>query len=334
MRARSRCAAAVLMSLTTTALVAPGASASGLGTQASVAPPAQPQAPLPPDLVALEEKMADVRFKTERLTLQIELETKEGLLGPGTPPLVLLFAGSGQAGSSPPRASFTLSFLGQTTEARQIGGITYTYKPQAAKTDGGRSWVRSEKPTSSSAIGESPTGFGEISGGGTEGNFAKTLELLSSAGSVQESGPAIVDDQPVTEFVAQIDPTKLAGLGKLLSGPSLTKELQSTGPASSRLELFISPAGIPLRTRFTLQAGKTVVGFTSDVLALEVPVEVQAPPAREVIGEAELKTIEKQALARARVRLRRALLRICPKLPPKQAAKCRRQANAKHGSLS
>ena len=331
---RSRCAAAVLMSLTTTMLVASGTSASGLGAPASAAPAAQPQAPLPPDLIALEQKMAAVHFNTERTSLQIELQTKEGLLGHGTPSLVLLLAGSGQAATSPPGASFTLSFLGQTTEVRQVDGVTYTYQPQAAKTDGGRSWVRSEKPTSSSAIGEGPTGLGEVTGGGTEGDFAKTLELLNSAQAVQESGPAIVDDQPVTEFVAQIDPTKLAGWSKLLSSPSLAKELQSAGPPSSRLELFISPAGIPLRTRFNLQAGGTVTGFTTDVLALEVPVDVQAPPAHEVIGEARLKTIEKQALARARVRLRRTLQRLCPKLPPKQAAKCRRQANAKPGPLS
>jgi hypothetical protein len=149
---------------------------------------------------------------------------------------------------------------------------------------------------------------------------------------VQETGPTIVNDQPVTEFTAAVDPTKLAGWSKLLStdGGGLTKELETKREqTTARLELFLSPAGVPVRIRFALQAAGAIATLTSDTLAFEVPVEVQAPPPREIIGDAQLKVLQKKQRERERSRFRRQLLRICRKLPAKEAAGCRRAARGK-----
>lgn len=286
-------------------------------------PRAQAAPALPADLVALEQKMAALRFNTERLTLQLEMQTGVKLFGPASPPLVLLAVGAGEISDSPPEASFTLSDFGQTREVREIGGELYTFEPDAAKTDGGRSWVRSRAKTPVSALAVGPSGLeGELLP--ASGSFAPLAVLLSSATTVQETGPAIVDDQPTTEFTATIDPTKLAGWGKLLNGKSsLTRELPGTHePPTSRLEVFLAPTGLPVRIRFMLKAARNVLTLTSDTLALEVPVEVQAPPARAVIDETRLEVLRKRERERERARLERELHKLCKRLPERRRRRC------------
>lgn len=301
---------------------------------APTAPAGAPQVSLPPDLVALEQKAAALRFNTERLTLQLELQVNEDLLGPGSPPLVFLIAGQGQVSVSPAEGSFTLSLFGQTSEVREVAGSLYTFEPSAARIDGGRSWVRSKAESPASALAVGPVGL-TAGMGGTEGSFAGLLALVGEATSVQETGPAIVDDQPTIEFTAAIDPTKLAGWSKLLAsgqGGGLVKELEGKGaPPTSRLELFLAANGLPLRIRFSIDTNGTTATLTSDTRALEVPVDVHAPPAREVIGASRLKVLQARARARERARLKRTLARICRKLPSKPAARCRRAAGAPVG---
>jgi len=284
---------------------------------AVVSQPVQPSAQLPADLVALEQKMKALRFNTERLTLQVEIQTKGGLLGPESPGLVFLAAGSGDVSVAPDAGSFRLSLFGTTNEIRQVGGESYVYEPTVAKIDGGRSWVRSRATSPSSVLAVGPAGLGETIGG-SGGSFSSLVALLSSAAGVQETGPAIVDDQPVTEFTASVDPRRVAGWSKLLvrEGGALTKEPNPTGGApTSRLELFLSPSGLPVRIRFALQAGQASVILTSDTLALEVPVTVTVPPPNEVIDQARLKVLEKRRHERQRARLRRTVRPACAKSP-------------------
>jgi hypothetical protein len=309
---------------------------SAAGAQASAGPVPEPpvptQASLPADLVALEQRTAALRFETERLTVQMELQSKEGLLGPGSPALVFLLAGQGQIRASPEEGSFTISFFGQTSEVREVGGNIYTFEPSAAKIDGGRSWVRSKATSPPSALVAGPAGLGEQLGG-SAGTFAGVLALIGAASSVQETGPAIVDDQPTTEFTAAIDPSRLAGFEKLLEtgqGGGVGRELRGHkgAPPSVRLEVFLAANGLPVRIRFAIHAADAFVTLTSDTLALEVPVEVRVPPAREVIGASRLKVLRARQRVRERARLERALRRICRKLPPKERAKCKRLPGA------
>ena len=277
--------------------------------------PAQPAASLPADLVTLEQKMATLHFNTERQTLQVELQATETLLGSSkVPQLVFLLAGSGETRASPEEGSFELNVLGQSSEVREIGGEIYTHEPSEANLDGGRPWVRSPAKGPSSALVLGPTGLGDGLGG-SAGSFSSVVELLNVTSAVQETGPAIVDDQPVIEFTATIDPIKLTGVGQLLSNGGVAESLQKRGgsPPTSQLELFLSSAGLPVRIRFTLHASSTTVTVTSDTLALEVPVEVHAPPTGEVIGRSQLEALQKKRRRRAE---------ICSRVGPKRLTGC------------
>jgi hypothetical protein len=91
--------------------------------------------------------------------------------------------------------------------------------------------------------------------------FAKLIEDVNGALSVQEVGPIMVDGQQVTEFTASLT------MVTLLPGKRLERFIK----AFSSLGEILSP--------------------DKDILALEVPVDVHAPPARETISEAQLRKL-------------------------------------------
>jgi hypothetical protein len=292
------------------------------GFSVLVAPTVAQSTPtLPPDLVALEQKMAALHFNSEQLTVQVEIASAGGLLGQGTPPLVFLAAGSGVESVAPPEGSFKLELLGQAHEVRDVGGAVYTEEPEVAKTDGGRPWVRSAGKGVTPSLGLGPAGLTGATGGGAEGTFGKLVELVNSATSIEEIGPAVVDDQPVIEFSAPIDLTKVAGWSKLLSSGTSKALGGKVEEPTSELEIFLAANGLPVRLRISVRADGSAETFTTDTLALEVPVTVQAPPARETIGEAQLKTLQRAASKRKAALGAR---RICRKLSAKQATRCRK----------
>lgn len=315
-------------------------------------PAAHAAAPLPPDLVALEQQMAQLQANSERFSLQLELAFELGGSGgplgsgkspgsaPQSIPLVLLIAGVGEASDSPSQASVTASLLGLSTQqTRTIGNTVYRLQPEAARIDGGRPWVSGPlKPKSSSeAQGLDPGGILESDQGGKLGTFSKLIETLNTAQSIVESGPVTVDDQRVTEFDATLDPTpfleKLKPKSKepqhplknIFEGPETGNEPSPAKPApppSFKLELFIAPNGLPVRARFTFSAENTSIAVRVDTLAINIPVHVTAPPPRQTISEAQLIRIEQR---RARRALKEAL-RHCRSLHGKRAALCRRIA--------
>jgi len=306
---------------------------------------AQTPVSLPPNLQALEQKMAQIRFNTARVAIRFGL----GDLGPAVSGAEL---GTGATGldsfltsvtvavrRSPPASMSTSKNEGLKLSAghtlgassstqRTIGKTTYTYKPSVASYDGGRPWVRSKAkpapmPGSDSAKlaavidSLSPT-FAGGGTGGTSGLFSKLIEELGEAQSIQEVGPATVDAQQVTEFTASIflakllSPKQLEGitksnssLGELLSpigSPMQREEAKQHNEEAAKklsettvvLELFIAPSGLPVRTISVLGGRSEGIGVEEDILALEIPVVVHAPPARETIGEAQLSRLEKK----------------------------------------
>lgn len=217
---------------------------------------------------------------------------------------------------------------GSASTERMIGKTIYTYKPSVASYDGGRPWVRSKakpapKPGSDNAKlsavidSLSPT-FAGGGTGGTSGLFSKLIEELGEAQSIQEVGPATVDAQQVTEFTASISLAKLlspmqlegitksnGSLGELLSpigSPKQREEAKQHNEEAAKklsettvdLELFIAPSGLPVRTISVLGGRSEGIGVEEDILALEIPVVVHAPPARETINEAQLSRLEKK----------------------------------------
>ena len=331
-----------------------------------------PPASVPPSLQELELKMAQIRFNTGRISVRFgigELGSPGGdaELGVGVKGSEggLLTSTVGTFKISPHEATATskLEELGvrsrkqlplrdTTSTERVIGKTVYTYKPSVERYDGGRPWVRSKQAAPKSK-GES-TGSADVSnvldptlssGDGHDDSaapFAKLIEDLDDALSIQEVGPVTVDGQQVTEFTALIplarllSPKQIAafaegfgGLGLLLSTNSPKQheeaqkrheeEVKKLTEAVVGFELFIAPSGLPVRTTAILGSWGSGIGEEEDILALEVPVVVHPPSSRKTIDEAQLLQLERER-ARRVCRPVRAALKRRPVLCPRRAA--------------
>ena len=292
--------------------------------------------PPPPDLVALEQQMAQLHVNSERVSFQEELSFGE-LSGSGIP-LALIIAGKGEFSDSPPQGSFVAGLLGvDSVQTRVVGESTYTYSQRAAEVDGGRPWVRSQKAGNSS----SSIDPGNITGSdqpGPQGTFSKLIEELGGALAIQESGPVTVEDQRVVEFDATLNPTpfleklKLRTKGSkhplnpLLETPETKKRPAKPTPLppppSFGLEVFIAPNGLPVRERYTFTAEGVTISVRVDTLATNIPVNVTPPSANQTIDEVQLKRLERRRAAREQ----RQLLRACSRQRGKRRARCQRFA--------
>lgn len=299
--------------------------------------PARAAAPLPEDLVGLEGAMAQLHANSVRFTFQTELELPglSGLLGSSggsgeSAPLVFVIAGRGEAGTTPPEFTASAGLFGAPQEhVLQIGETLYTYNASAGHIDGHRPWVRSHgksgQLTESGAL--DPGGLLENDHAGSQGTFSGLIAELNGALSITESGPATVDDQRVTEFDAELDPTPLveklraksstpggssgegnplSGLGEL-TGPPPKQPAKAPAPPTLELEVFIAPSGLPVRSRVTASIEGVHFAERVDTLAIDIPVSVQAPPASETIDKAALEAIERRRSRRERA----AMLRAC-----------------------
>jgi hypothetical protein len=197
------------------------------------------------------------------------------------------------------------SALASAGLVRTIGDTVYSYLPAAASLDGGRPWVRSRrkpppKPGTTAAqvvavldsLAPTLAGPGE----GSAGSFAKLIGYLNGAVSIQEGGSVAVDGQQTTEFTASLSIVKL--LAGELSPEQLAKLEQDISKKPSEetveLEVFLAPSGLPVRTIGINGHRLEGFGLEEDILALEVPVVVHPPPARETIGQARLDKLERK----------------------------------------
>src|ERR1700690_1236938 len=144
------------------------------------APASAPATSLPPDLVALEQQMAQLQVNSERFSFQEEFAFG-GFLGQEIP-FALIVAGAGEASDSPPAASMAGGLLGEPAEQmRVIGNTVYRYRHQAAEIDGGRPWVSSPRTATQEAVSVDPGGILASDQAGQQGTFSKLIEELNGA---------------------------------------------------------------------------------------------------------------------------------------------------------
>jgi hypothetical protein len=324
-RTRSRTACVVLVC----AVLIPGA---------ALAVEANPPVNVPPALRVLEQKMAQIRFNTARLSDRFAI----GEVGPAGAGIELGVAVKGPNRGfvtstvgvfrrSPTESSTTSKVEGlglsngksvppgsTTSRQRVLGNTIYTYTPSAQHYDGGRPWVRSKLVSSAQSEGAS-TGLVGLSG--SSAPFAKLIEDINGALSVQEVGPMTVDGQQVIEFTASLTMATLLpakrlekfikasrSLGEILAAgkesPKQREEAKQRREAEAKkiselpveIELFIAPSGLPVRTITVIGNRNEAIDSEQDILALEVPVDVHAPPARETISEAQLRKLRARRL--------------------------------------
>lgn len=168
-----------------------------------------------------------------------------------------------------------------------IGSVFYLYLPGTG-TPRNRPWVReSAKPAEARELlgtlfpfhGGGPD---EVGGTGT-GPYAGLIDLLATAvDPVRALGPAIVNGAPTSEFTAIVRPLSLPVAG-------------TTQPVvSETLQLFLTEAGLPLRVVLTNGHGSDVTSATTDILAVNVPVDVKPPPRRRTIGKARYEQLTRE----------------------------------------
>ncbi len=168
----------------------------------------------------------------------------------------------------------------------QIGSTSYTYSRKIAHKYPHRAWVRSKSAGIATAFPyrASP----EEAGVGGEGSYSQLFNLLTTVvGPVRILSRVLVDGQSTTEFTADIEPLRLIGGLTVEDVRNLRKH-----PVSTTLGLFLSEAGLPLRVIVSQSARYVHSVETTDIKAVEVPISVSPPPARETISVAQAHKLE------------------------------------------
>jgi len=253
--------------------------------------PAGAVATVPPELALLEQTMEQLQVRSERFSVLSRGTVKVTNQANGKPVGRSRYVSLNGSETGVVSLSLNESEVSTTTSRGRskeivIGSTAYTRSPLASKLarlDGGRPWVRSH--SDAGTVFPYHGSSQEVNAGGA-GPYAGLINLLATAtGEVVQVGPVSVNGQPATEFEAAVDPLEL------LKG--LTQEdvanLQARPPAY-HLTVYLTAAGVPLRVVEVLSTppGSNTISSTSitEVLALEVPVAVKAPPANKTISAA------------------------------------------------
>jgi hypothetical protein len=255
-----------------------------------------PNATLPPQLQALEQKMQQLHVNSERYTqtsrgtVTVVNETNGKPVG-REKSVSLDENVSGEVSISPPQAEVIDVNTGKPIQI-QVGSTEYTYSREIARKHPRRAWIR-RKGTDGSALPSysSPLEVfaspGDASVGG-EGSYAQLFNLLTTAvGSVAVLGPVSVDGQATTEFTAEVEPLRLIRGLTVEDVRNLEKH-----PVFTKLTIFLSEAGFPLRVTMSQSAQHAHFAETTDITAVEVPLAISPPPPGETISVAQARKLE------------------------------------------
>jgi hypothetical protein len=293
---------------------------------------------VPPALQALEQKLAQIRFNSLRYSTRLDLGIQDSAHSNGISISTaastrhVVISTSGVLGLSPLLLSSTSTsegvargeaLGGVAVKERRIGRTTYVYDPSVTRHDGGRPWIRSVRSRSEERLAAKlvpltaaldPVLAGlEIPAAASTGPFGPLLEVLGAALSIQETGPATVDGQQTLAFTATLSSARL--LERILSAKERRRVAKGKQLPDTHftLEVWLAPSGLPVRTVTTNDKRDEEFSSQEDILALEVPVVVHAPPVRQTIGQTHWLKIEKQRA--------RAIGR-CVRRHPRRAQSC------------
>jgi hypothetical protein len=248
----------------------------------AIASTVAPAASLPPALLALEAKMARLTVTSERFSQTVHATATRHIGGHHrhVKRVSVNETELGEVSLSPLEGKLFRNGDPGKPIAIAIGLTLYSYSPTIASKDRGRPWIEMKGVSAAELFPNHGGSNEEINAGGT-GSYAGLINLLTTAvaGTVSVVGPVQVDGQQTTEVSAVVDPLAL------VSGTS-KKEIQAH-PLLLRLTAFVTESGLPLRVGFFFHLGPVAVAETSDILAVNIPVSVTAPPANLTIDEAE-----------------------------------------------
>ena len=268
----------------------------------SAAPHLLAPANVPAALLAAARQMEATRVTSERFSVGTAV-TSTGTHVPRELQrfLKLLFDArlSGVASSSPPAGDFQLTIFGQTLRLRVVHGHTYLNVPAVGTRDGGRPWIDLGRAGLAALFGSAAP---SPASGAERESFAKLAAALRAARAVLSLGPGTVDGEAVTGYRAVVPSSTLHGessraaqargaLGGAFGGRALP-----AGEAPDEnvlLEVFVTPAGVPVRAHMSLTAEGLSVSALSDVYAINFPLVVAPPRRRQTIALAALRRLER-----------------------------------------
>jgi hypothetical protein len=294
--------------------VCPSAFASDQPASASPSPaPTQP-AVLPPSLLALEQKMNELKITSLRFSVHTSIVIPGGGGGGIGKLLKVLGASdsttSGEVTVTPQAANISLGIFGKPFTVRVVDGTEYVYVHALASADHGRSWIRLGKgglaelftvnghqvlKTKALApeTGEPPL---------AEPPFAALQKDLAGAEEVRELEPATVYGQPATRFLAVLRPGQLQSESPVSatkpSSPTATPPVLS--PPTTTLEVSLAQSGQPLQIVVKAEDSGTTTTGTLDIPAINFPLVIEAPPAAKTIGIAVFHRLAKKSEAEER----------------------------------
>jgi hypothetical protein len=278
----------------------------GLTLSAAVASGA---AVLPPELVALEQHTSELKLTSLRFTLD-ESSTVPGGGHEIAKLLKLLGSDSTSTGEEtlvPPAANVSLDFLGSRLTARTVAGVDYVYIGKLARLDHGRPWIRlghggldelftvngHPAPIKKDATPQSsvPTL--------AEPPFGALEKDLAGAREVQAVGAGTVGGQPVTSFVAVLEPPQLEG-----EKPSTLKAAPTPAlrPPTTTLEVSFAQSGLPVRTIIRAHDSQLTDTETLEIPEVNFPLVIAAPAEARTIGIRAFRRLERRSEAMERKR--------------------------------
>jgi hypothetical protein len=298
---RNLCGLFVAISVAAPMLV--GAPSAALAAEPST--PAQPHPPLPASLVVLEQKMDALKVTSMRFSSGTSFAVRHGNLG-GFSKLLKLFLPSEVSGEetlSPQAGNFTLTLFGHPFELRVVGGTTYLDLAGRGRGPHHRYrhiWVKlgpggllevftvngkhlKPRKTSKSTVNQPAL---------AEPPFTGLRKALAGAEEVREAGISTLDGQPVTSFLAILEPEQLEHEKDLAS---TSRRLPSPQPPMVTLETSLAQNGLPVRTVLTEHGEGLTVTATVSISAINFPLMIEAPPASQTISIARLRKLERRA---------------------------------------
>ncbi|WP_309235373.1 hypothetical protein [Amycolatopsis sp. SID8362] len=169
----------------------------------------------------------------------------------------------------------SLSMVLDGGETRVIGKRTFTRTPQEAIP--GKPWVGTD------AGGADPVA--QALGAGVPlavklPDLGRALAEIERTGRLVSAGQTKLGDVPVNHYRLELDPAK---------APELFPELApQPGAAKVPAQLWLDAAARPVRYAVDFTAGPAAAKGTTDYRDWGKPVDIQAPPADQVVDEAEL----------------------------------------------
>ena len=178
------------------------------------------------------------------------------------------------------------------SEFRYVGDQGWMRVPGLTDLVGGKPWIEL------SDIDEPESGL-DLALAGSPDNPAALLPYLRSLGPVEEAGSEQIEGRETTHYRATVELERVPDHAPADKREELRRQIertiQQTGQRTVPFDVWVDEDALPRRMRFVDvsppgedEQYPTTWRATIDILEYGVPVEVEPPPAKDVMSEGEL----------------------------------------------